>query len=244
MRRSRPGRPDVHLVLWDIDGTLVNTAGQGRAAFMHAFEAVLGRPPAVDDVPMAGRTDHAIGLDLLERNGVPGPENLLPRMFEEMTAALSQRRELMAAHGHPQPGVREALIEIGNTPGVLQSLVTGNIEPNAKIKLAAFGLDPLVELDLGGYGSDHGTRSELVQVARRKTLAKHDVRVHPADTVLVGDTPLDVDAAHAAGARIVAVATGPYTARELEQAGADTVLDDLTDLGALLTGLGLDGAQR
>jgi len=70
------------------------------------------------------------------------------------------------------------------------------------------------------------------------------VRVHPADTVLVGDTPLDVDAAHAAGARIVAVATGPYTARELEQAGADTVLDDLTDLDALLTGLGLDGARR
>ena len=233
--------PDVQLVLWDIDGTLVNTAGQGRAAFMQAFEAVLGRPPVLDDVPMAGRTDYAISLDLLRRNGVSQPEELLPRMFEELSTALWQRRDLMAERGHPQPGVREALIEIGGLPRVLQSLVTGNIEPNARVKLAAFGLDRLVDIDIGGYGSGHGARSELVGVARRKALAKHTVRVRAADTILVGDTPLDVDAARAAGARIVAVATGPYTAEELERARPDTVLEDLSDVDALLTALGLDG---
>lgn len=234
----------MKLVLWDIDGTLVDTAGQGRAAFTHAFEAILGEPPWLDDVPMAGRTDHAISLDLLTRHGVPEPEKLLPRMFEELAVALLQRRELMAAHGRAHPGVREALTEVANLPGALQSLLTGNIQPNARTKLAAFGLDPLLDLEIGGYGSEHGTRSELVGVAHRKTLAKHGVQIPADDTVLVGDTPLDVDAARAAGASVVAVATGPYTAEELEQSGPDTVLDDLSDVNAVLTALGVEGARR
>jgi phosphoglycolate phosphatase len=229
----------MRLVLWDIDGTLVNTAGHGRDAFMEAFEAVVGRPPDHEDVPMAGRTDHAITLDLLGRNGVPGPEELLPRMFEELHTALLNRRELMAVEGAPQPGVPEALRALGARDDVLQSLLTGNIEPNAELKLAAFHLHSLVDLEIGGYGSDHGTRSELVGVARRKVREKHSMDVPLSDTVVVGDTPLDVDAARAAGARAVAVASGPYTAEELEQAAPDAVLDDVCDTRALLAALGL-----
>jgi len=231
----------VRLVLWDIDGTLVNTAGHGRDAFMQAFETLFRRPPGCDDVSMAGRTDHAIGLDLLERNGVPDPDELLPRLFEELHAALLARRELMAEQGSAHPGVREALTAVGAQNGVLQSLLTGNIEPNAELKLAAFDLHTLVDLQIGGYGSDHGTRSELVAVARRKARARHGAEVSAAETVVVGDTPLDVDAAHAAGARAVAVATGPYTAQELEQAGPDAVLEDVRDVDALLAALGLPG---
>ncbi len=226
-------------MLWDIDGTLVNTAGHGRAAFMQAFEAVLGQSPALDDVPMAGRTDYAICLDLLERNSVEEPEALVNRMFEELHTALLERRELMAAQGRPQPGVRQALTHLGARQDVLQSLLTGNIEPNAEIKLGVFGLHSLVDLEIGGYGCDHVTRSDLVGVARRKARAKHGVDVSAADTVLVGDTPLDVDAAHAAGARVVAVTTGPYTAEELDKAGPDAVLQDVSDIGALLAVLGL-----
>lgn len=228
-------------MLWDIDGTLVNTAGHGRSAFMQAFEAVLGRPPAFDDVPMAGRTDHAISRDLLERNGVEDPESHVPRMFEELHAALLGRRELMAAQGAPQPGVREALTHLRERGDVLQSLLTGNIEPNAKIKLAVFGLESLVDLEIGGYGSDHITRSELVGVARRKALLKRGADLSTAQTVIVGDTPLDVDAAHAAGARAVAVATGPYTSEELAQAGPDATLEDVCDTSALVAALGLPG---
>lgn len=229
----------MRLVLWDIDGTLVSTAGHGRAAFMVAFERVLGRPPELDDVPMAGRTDHAISLDLLEQNGVPDSERLLPRMFDELHAALLERRDLMAEQGSPHPGVREALTALAARDDVLQSLLTGNIEPNAELKLAAFGLDSLVDLQIGGYGSDHGTRSELVGVARRKAHAKRGADVPASETVVVGDTPLDVDAARAAGARAVAVATGPYTAEELEQAAPDAVLQDACDIEAVLAALAL-----
>ena len=226
-------------MLWDIDGTLVNTAGHGRDAFMQAFETVFGRQPAVADVAMAGRTDQAICLDLLDANGVRDPEVHVPRMFEELHLALVERRDLMAEHGSPQPGVREALTQLRSRDDVLQSLLTGNIEPNAEVKLAAFGLESLVDLAIGGYGSDHVTRSELVGVARRKALALRGVDVAPAATVIVGDTPLDIDAAHAAGARAVAVATGPYSLEELGQTGPDAALEDVTDAAALVAALGL-----
>lgn len=226
-------------MLWDIDGTLVDTAGHGREAFMQAFEAVLGQAPAFDDVPMAGRTDHAISRDLLERNGVEDPESHVPRMFEELHAALLERRELMAAQGAPQPGVREALEHLQARGDVLQSLLTGNIEPNAEVKLAVFGLESLVDLEIGGYGSDHITRSELVGVARRKALLRRGADVSPSETVIVGDTPLDVDAAHVAGARAVAVATGPYASQELQQAGPDATLENVCDIPALLAALAL-----
>lgn len=226
----------MRLVLWDVDGTLVDTAGHGRRAFSVAFAEAFGRAPA-DDVPMAGRTDHAIALDLMERNGVPDAAEHLPRMFEELHSALAARRAAMRAEGRPQPGVREALRAVGALDGFLQSLLTGNIEPNAEIKLNAFGLDSLVDLEIGGYGSHRDTRAGLVTVARRKAREMRDVDVSAADTVLIGDTPLDIEAARAAGARVVAVATGPYGTEELRQAGPDATLEDLTDTDALLAAL-------
>jgi phosphoglycolate phosphatase-like HAD superfamily hydrolase len=52
--------------------------------------------------------------------------------------------------------------------------------------------------------------------------------------VLVGDTPLDVAAGRAGGARVVAVATGPYSVAELRATGADAVLPNLGDTAATL----------
>jgi phosphoglycolate phosphatase-like HAD superfamily hydrolase len=228
----------VRLVLWDIDGTLVTTAGHGRYAFFEAFERVFGRPLEDDGpVPMAGRTDHAIALDVMERGGVEEPERHLPEMFDALHEALRGRANAIAADGGPQPGVPEALRAVAAQDAIVQSLLTGNIEPNAQIKLGAFGLDSLVELDIGGYGSDHPTRSELVRVSRRKASAKHGVDFEAGDVTLVGDTPLDIEAARAAGARVVAVATGPYRVEELEQARPDTALEDLRDTAALLDAL-------
>ena len=109
---------------------------------------------------------------------------------------------------------------------MVQSLLTGNLAANAAVKLGAFGLERWLDLEVGGYGSDpHEARSDLVgwPASGRVRYAR------PDDTVLVGDTPLDVKAAHDAGARVVAVASGPYGTAELEQAGADVVLSDLSD---------------
>ena len=221
----------MKLVLWDIDGTLVHTAGHGRDAFAEAFSAVFGRETSLDEVDMAGHTDHMIAMAVLESGGVRYGETHMERMFEELASALEARSGRIAEEGHAMPGVREALEAIARRPGVTQSLLTGNIESNAALKLAAFGLDSLLDLEIGGYGSDpHEARSDLVAVTREKAQRLRGVHVEAHETVLIGDTPLDVKAAHEAGAHAVAVATGPYTVGELREAGADAVLEDVTDL--------------
>ena len=229
----------MRLVLWDIDGTLVRTGPHGREAFGAAFAAVFGREVDVSDLPMAGRTDHAITMALLEDEGIDDRESHLDRMFAELTSALEARREAIAAEGHATPGARSALEALGRRGDLTQSLLTGNLEINAALKLSAFGLADLVDLEIGGYGSDpHTTRSDLVGAAREKAARLRGLNVSAADTVLIGDTPLDVQAARQAGARSVAVATGPHPAAALRETGADAVLDDLSDLSALMAALG------
>jgi phosphoglycolate phosphatase-like HAD superfamily hydrolase len=231
----------VRLVLWDIDGTLVHTAGHGRYAFAEAYEHAFGRPPGadIDDVPMAGRTDQAIALDYLGRTGDSEPESHLPRMLDGLHTALAARGDAIAAEGATMPGVREALEELRERDDVLQSLLTGNIERNARIKLAAFGLDGLVDFRIGAFGSDHIIRPELVGIALRKVREILGIEIAAQDVLLIGDTPFDVGAAHDNGARAIAVATGPFTRDQLEHTGAEAVLEDLSDLSEFLAAANL-----
>jgi len=223
----------MRFVLWDIDGTLVDTAGHGAGAFADAFEVMFGRVPD-GAVPMAGRTDHEIALSILQLNRVDGGEAHLPGMWRELEAALARKQEAIRAEGRALPGAAQALEALAGRTGVVQSLLTGNIQANAATKLGAFGLERWLDLEIGGYGSDGGVRSELVAVALGRAEAKHGVQLSPRDAVLVGDTPLDVAAAQAAGARVVAVASGHSGEDELRAAGPDAVLSDLRDTDALL----------
>jgi phosphoglycolate phosphatase len=126
--------------------------------------------------------------------------------------------------------VPETLSELHNRDGVVQSLLTGNIEANAALKVGAFGLERWLDFEVGAYGSDpHDQRSDLVAVARERAAAKYGA---PAAAVLVGDTPLDVSAARAAGARAVAVATGFSELEALEESRPDVLLPDLRDTAA------------
>ena len=224
----------MRLALWDIDGTLVDTVGHGRYAFVDAFEEVIGRPGDLGDLVMSGRTDHAISVELLERNGVPAPDEHLPAMFAALNRALERRSAAIAQDGRVMPGVTEALRELDAREDVTQSLLTGNIEPNAHIKLGALGLTGLLDMEIGGYGSDSGVRPELVGIAIERARRLRGVHVAARDTVLIGDTPLDVEAAHANGARAVAVATGRFSVEELERTGAEAVLEDASDLDELV----------
>jgi phosphoglycolate phosphatase-like HAD superfamily hydrolase len=216
------------LVLWDIDGTLVHSAGHGRFAFEEAFQAVVGRTP--EPVEYAGRTDHQIALAMLG-----GERDHLPRVLEELAGALEARKDAMRADGHAFPGVAEVLEALDARQDVVQSLLTGNIEANAAVKLSAFGLERWLDIEVGAYGSDpHEERSDLVAVARGRAAAKYG---EPAGAVLVGDTPLDVRAAQEAGARAVAVATGFADRAALRAAGPDAFLDDFTDTAATVAAI-------
>ena len=213
------------LVLWDIDGTLVDSAGHGRFAFEDAFRAVAGRDP--EWVEYAGRTDHQIALSMLE-----GSPERLPDVLEGLAANLAERKEAIAAEGHVYPGVRETLAALHEREGVVQSLLTGNIEANAAVKVGAFGLERWLDFEAGAYGSDpHERRSDLVAVARERAAARYG---ETTGAVLVGDTPLDVLAAREAGARAVAVATGYADVDALRQSEPDALLQDLSDTDAAI----------
>lgn len=208
------------LVLWDIDGTLVDSAGHGRHAFEEAFQAVMGGAP--ERVEYAGRTDHQIALAMLN-----GSTEHLPAVFEQLAAKLAARKEAIAAEGRVYPGVRDTLAALHRADGVVNSLLTGNIEANAAVKVGAFGLDRWLDFEAGAYGSDpHERRSDLVAIARERAAERYG---EPAGAVLVGDTPLDVLAAREAGARAVAVATGFAELEALRESEPDALLQDLSD---------------
>ena len=213
------------LVLWDIDGTLVDSAGHGRHAFEDAFRVVVGGEP--EWVEYAGRTDHQIAMSMLN-----GSSDHLPALLDQLAAKLAERRDAIAAEGHVYPGVPETLAALHEADGVVNSLLTGNIEANAAVKVGAFGLDRWLDFEAGAYGSDpHERRSDLVAIARERAAARYG---EPTGAVLVGDTPLDVLAAREAGARAVAVATGFAELDALRESRPDALLQDLRDTDAAI----------
>jgi phosphoglycolate phosphatase-like HAD superfamily hydrolase len=228
------------LILWDVDGTLVQAGQVGRDIFTEAFQAVLGHAPdqaTARMLVMAGRTDPEIALEFLAAHEIAEGERHLPAFSEALVAALAAKAAMIRERGRALPGARETLAALAGADGVVQSLLTGNVEPNALLKLASFGLDGYLDFEVGGFGSDHRHRPSLVEVARGKAERKYGTTFAGRATVLVGDTPLDVAAAREGGARVVAVATGPYAVDELEAAGADAVLADLRDTGAALAAI-------
>ena len=128
-------------------------------------------------------------------------------------------------------GASDAVAALASA-GIRQSVLTGNIRPLAALKLRLAGLGEHLDLDVGAYGDVHEVRAELVAVARRAAREAYGTDFSGSSTVLIGDTPLDVEAALAAGARVVAVATGSYPAADL--AGAHVVLPDLSDPARVL----------
>ena len=215
----------VLLVLWDIDGTLVDSAGHGRFAFEEAFDAVIGGQP--DWVEYAGRTDHQIALSMLNDSA-----EHLPAVLEQLVAKLAVRKSAIAAEGRVYPGVPETLAALHEADGVINSLLTGNLEANAAVKVGAFGLERWLDFEAGAYGSDpHERRSDLVAIARERAAARYG---QPTGAVLVGDTPLDVLAAREAGARAVAVATGFADLDALRASEPDALLQDLSDTEAAI----------
>jgi phosphoglycolate phosphatase len=221
------GRPvtDI-LVLWDVDGTLVDAAGVGKEAMGRAFLRVFGREP-VTWPGLGGRTDRAILLDLLRFNDVAYKDHELESYRAAAEEAFLELTGDLAARGRALPGALDALAALRRQP-VVQSLLTGNIRRIAEVKMRTFGLLEHLDLDIGAYGWSHPVRAYLVETARAAAAERHGRQYPGRCTVLIGDTPLDVEAALAAGAAVVAVATGRHSAAELADAGAHVVLPDLT----------------
>ena len=182
---------------------------------------------------MAARsmTAPSMGAPAMTASPLAAPPLGVPITAQVMTAQVMTERPAAA------PPVPADVTEGGR---IHQSVLTGNVRSVAEVKLAALGLREWLDLCIGAYGDDHEDRTELVHVARRRAAAVHGRSASAFDgttTVVIGDTPLDISAALAAGARAVGVATGSYSADDLAACGADSVLPDLTDTAAVLRAL-------
>ena len=231
------------LVLWDVDHTLLDAGGAGVALLRQAFTELFGHEfPVIP--PLAGRTDRAIELEILTRAGVPDPHGQILAFQRMVTDLAPGFGELVRRGGRVLPGAAEALAAVAALAGAhggrrvpVQSVLTGNLRVMAEVKLAALGLDQFLDLRVGAYGDDHEVRADLVPVARASAAAAYRADFGGDATVLIGDTPLDIEAARRTGARAVGVASGGFTMADLAVAGADIVLPDLGDTPAVLAAI-------
>lgn len=231
------------LVLWDIDGTLVLTGRAGLRALDRAVADVTGAHGVVDGVPVAGRTDRAIVCDVLAAAGHQATGPAVDEIRERYCTYL--RDEVARDTPHWKgilPGVSaalDALVPLEAEDRVAVGLLTGNFARGAEIKLGYFNL--WRRFRFGAFGDHHADRRDLVPLAIDAAARAGAPVAGPHAVIVVGDTPADVDCAHAHGARAVAVATGGYDVTALRATGADVVVPDLSDWSAVWRTLQLEG---
>jgi phosphoglycolate phosphatase len=222
------------LVLWDVDYTLLSADGLGTRLYEMVFRQLFGRDLTAV-AAKAGRTDRAIVLDTLALAGIPAPRAQVDGFLAALARQVAAIDGTVNARVRALPGASAAIAALASLgPPIRQSVLTGNIRPLAALKLRAAGLGDHLDLDVGAYGDAHEVRAELVSVARRAAGQAYGTDFDGWLTALIGDTPLDVAAALATGARAIGVATGSFSAAELAAAGAHAVLPDLTDTALVL----------
>lgn len=231
------GRSDIEpaLFLFDIDGTLLQGSTQvHRDAFRHAFETVYGLALSLDGISAAGRTDRWLLAEPLRRAGMDATS-----IRARMGPAFAVMQDYVETHlgdlrDKVLPGVPDVLAGL-HQQGALLGLLTGNLSRIALAKMRHAGLAEY--FDTGGFGEESEVRAHLVPVAMAHASQRATAPVPAGRTVVIGDTPLDIEAGAEHGTRTAGVATGPFDEEVLRRTGADLVLPSLADASAAVSAL-------
>lgn len=211
------------LVLFDIDGTLLDLHGAGRKSFALALEEAFGWKDEIQYIQFAGATDLDVLDQVFRRHGRILTRADADHFFSIMPDKLHETSA--DAEVTIYPGAVELVAALSEHPEITIGLVTGNIEACARIKLEKAGLHG--HFTLGAFGHEHGDRREIARMAKERAHASLPPGTSFSRTFLIGDTPSDITAAHHIGATSIAVTTGAYQRPQLEAAGAHHVLDSL-----------------
>ncbi|HLB55490.1 MAG TPA: HAD family hydrolase [Gemmatimonadales bacterium] len=218
------------LVLFDIDGTILLSAGAGRRSILAAVAGQVEFPDRLGTIRFDGKTDPQIVVELLAGAGLPDPAQA-ERVAAVLDRYVAHLEQDLAVHGHLSrlmPGIPALLDALEADGGVLLGLLTGNVMTGARLKLRAAGLDP-DRFRVGAFGSDHAERLALPPIAALRAEPFFGRRPQGREVVIIGDTPADVHCAASIGARTIGVATGGFGVEELRAAGAEAVFLDFSD---------------
>jgi phosphoglycolate phosphatase len=213
-------------VLFDIDETLVHTGGAGGRSWAWAFDQLYGVPADIGEHSSAGETDPQVGratfVGVLGRD--PSQEELT-RLYSKYLWHLSE--DIWNAPGYRVLDGVDDLLRSLSDAGVILGVISGAMEGAARMKIEPGKLNRYFVF--GAYGSDSPDRAEITRQAVGKAARLHGHELSHDEVCVVGDTPRDIDAARAAGVTAVGVASGRYGATDFAEAGADYILQSLTE---------------
>ena len=225
----------MKLLLFDIDGTLVDTGGTGRGALQAGMRIAFPEESARREMPaldLAGATDGGVTRFLFQTFGVPYSVENERHFLGAYLRILKERLTPpeLSPPGGVLAGVTDLLEQLNAKASATVALLTGNTRAGAEVKMAAYTLAHHFDFDCGAYGCDHWDRDQLGPVAVKRATAKKGHAFAENQVIVVGDTPKDISCGKAIGARTVAVATGGFDREALEAFDPDYVLDDLSDV--------------
>jgi phosphoglycolate phosphatase len=236
-QRPTTARPTTaqRLVLFDIDGTILLTAGAGRRAITAALRSEVGHNATFERIRFDGKTDPEIVAEMLEAVGQPVPRDSerVRSLCRRYVQFLALELERPTSRTTLMPGVRFLLDRLEAEPGMVLGLLTGNVAEGAALKLRSGGLDP-ERFRVGAYGSDAGHRHELPAIAAQRAMPFFGRVPTGSEIVIIGDTPADIACGTGVAARAVAVATGSYSVADLMACSPHALFEDLRDTDRVL----------
>lgn len=213
----------MHLLLFDIDGTLVRVNGAGRRAVESALSDVVETRLSTTGVQFSGKTDPQIVRDIFDANDIDATDDLVEKavsVYADVAVHALQPEDVTAL-----PGAADLVAGLSRRDDVVLGLLTGNVQSMAHRKLDVVALADY--FGFGAYGSDHADRNQLPEVALRRAREHTGRAPDRSKTTIIGDTVRDITCGRFAGVRCVAVATGGASRSELEEAEPDILLDRL-----------------
>lgn len=227
------------MLLFDIDGTLVDAGGLGMSVMHEAAGRLFGGRLSYEGIDAAGRVDSDLFREAARRSGYTPAANDHDRLREAYVEALAiqlvaQREKVRALAGTLE--LIEQLVERverDDERAAVLGCLTGNYAGAAHAKLHATGFDPAV-FTVTAFGDEADTRPGLTELALQRYELAHGQPADPLRVIVIGDTPHDIDCAHAHGCRALGVATGGFSVEQLAAAGADWVVADLCDASVVM----------